>query len=111
MPVGHDERSEIEGMGWEDGFWRSGDREWVALGGGRYAVWLSMPWGVDVPALLVVSSLWGWRSRPESLDERWTAFAIGPAVLAIRLVGGLRVSSACLESAPVDSASTEALWV
>jgi hypothetical protein len=69
---------------------REVDREWRALGDGRYAVWVGMPWGVEVPALVLVTSRRGWARRAEARDPRWTPYGIGPAVVAVRLLGGLR---------------------
>lgn len=73
-------------ISWE----RLAARDWHALGGGRYAVWVGMPWGVEVPALVQVTSLWGWPRRPEARDPLWTAYTIGPAIVAVRLISGLR---------------------
>ncbi|GIW86143.1 MAG: hypothetical protein KatS3mg108_0467 [Isosphaeraceae bacterium] len=66
-----------------------GGRDRLAVGGGRYAVWVAMPWGVRVPGEMLVATRWGWSRRPEAHDPRWTAYGIGPAVVAVRLLGGL----------------------
>ncbi len=58
-------------------------------GPGRYRFTVQTPWGQKVPAELLVGTKAGWDRRPEASDPRWTAYPVGPAVLAIRLLGGL----------------------
>ncbi len=59
------------------------------VGPGRYAFTLMTPWGQAVPAEMLVASGRGWDRRSESRDGGWSAFAVGPAVVAIRLAEGL----------------------
>ncbi len=59
------------------------------IGSGRFAFSMNTPWGQRIPAELLVTTRRGWANRPESRDERWTAYAVGPAVMAIRLLDGL----------------------
>jgi hypothetical protein len=54
---------------------------------GRFATRVRAPWGSMVPAEMLVASRAGWADRPEARDPRWVAFAVGPAVVALRLVG------------------------
>lgn len=66
--------------------------EFRPLGPGRYACSLTTPWGQSVPAEVIVTTRRGWRQRPESRDGRWSAFPIGPAVIAIRVRGTIPAS-------------------
>lgn len=58
------------------------------VGPGRYAFSVKTPWGQAIPAELIVSTAAGWPERPEARDPRWSAYPVGPLVLAIRLIGG-----------------------
>jgi len=53
---------------------------------GRYGVTLMMPWGQEVPAEMIMATRDGWSRRPEAQDPRWSAYPLGPVVLAIRLL-------------------------
>ncbi len=57
------------------------------LGPGRFRVWLVAPWGQGLPAEMLVTTAKGWPDREEARDPRWTAFPVGPAVVAFRLLG------------------------
>lgn len=57
------------------------------VGPGRYGFVLRLPWGQEVPAELLVACRRGWGRRPEASDPQWSAFEVGPAMVAIRLVG------------------------
>jgi hypothetical protein len=57
------------------------------LGPGRFATRVRAPWGQEIEAEMMVATREGWADRPESADPRWSAFAAGPAVVAIRLIG------------------------
>lgn len=63
---------------------------WRLVGPNRYAVLVRMPWGTLEAAEVLVSTHVGWNLRRESRDPRWTAYLVGPAVLAIRFTGGLK---------------------
>jgi hypothetical protein len=67
---------------------RFDEQHWRPLGGGCYAVLVQMPWGELVPAQVMVVTREGWNRRLESGDDRWNAYPVGPAVVAIRLLGG-----------------------
>lgn len=58
-------------------------------GPGRYRFSIQTPWGQTLPAELLLSTRSGWPLRPEAADPCWTAYPVGPAILAIRLLGGL----------------------
>ena len=58
-------------------------------GPGRYRFTVHTPWGQKVPAEPLLARREGWDQRPEASDPRWTAYVVGPAVVAIRLLGGL----------------------
>ena len=68
--------------------------EFRQVGPGRFECVLTMPWGQTVPAEAIVTTRRGWVNRPEAMDERWSADPAGPAVIAIRLRGGLPALSA-----------------
>jgi hypothetical protein len=72
---------------------RYNEQCWRPLGDGCYAVLVKMPWGELVPAQVLVASREGWFRRPESGDVRWSAYPVGPAVVAIRLLGGFSPDS------------------
>jgi hypothetical protein len=59
------------------------------IGPGRYAFTLNTPWGQAIPAEVIVATVAGWSEHPEARDGRWTAYRLGPIVLALRLLGGL----------------------
>lgn len=61
------------------------DDELRPLGPGRYAFTMATPWGQEIPAELIMATPAGWRERPESRDPRWSAYEVGPIILAIRL--------------------------
>ena len=65
------------------------DPELRPIGPGRYRGRLRLPWGREVAAEVLVGTRQGWSRRPEAADGRWTAYEVGPAVVAIRLLGGL----------------------
>lgn len=67
----------------------AGDSEWRLVGPNRYEVRIELPWGVLELAEVLVSTHVGWPARREARDPRWVAYLVGPAVLAIRLKGGL----------------------
>lgn len=69
-----------------------GGRAWRRVGRGRYVTTVRMPWGVDEAAEIIVGTRGGWLDRTEARDPRWTAYPIGPAMLAIRLLGGSPVA-------------------
>ena len=59
-----------------------------SVGPGRYRVEVRLPWGREVPAEMLVGTWRGWSRRPEASDASWTAFEVGPAVVAVRLLEG-----------------------
>ena len=61
--------------------------DFQAIGPGRFEMAVRMPWGEDVPAEVLVTTARGWKDRPESRDGSWTAFRVGPAMVAVRLLG------------------------
>lgn len=61
------------------------DRDFRRVGPGRYAFTWQTPWGQDVPAEMIVTTARGWIERPEARNPRWSAYPVGPAVVAIRL--------------------------
>lgn len=63
--------------------------EFRQVGPGRYACLLMAPWGQEIPAEVIVTTSRGWFDRPEAGDERWLAYPVGPAIVAVRLRGGL----------------------
>ena len=76
---------------------RFDEQFWRPLGGGRYAVLIRMPWGELVPGQVIVASRPGWMRRPESDDPHWSAYPVGSAIVAVRLMGELpAVSGSCL---------------
>lgn len=85
---------------------RYDEQFWRPLGGGRYAVLVRMPWGELVPGQVLVTSREGWGRRPEASDASWSAYPIGPAVVAIRLLGGAASLRADEASTPVRRADS-----
>jgi hypothetical protein len=63
------------------------------LGPGRYATWVRGPWGQAIAAEMLVATREGWADRPEAGDPRWAAFAVGPTVVAFRLLGDLEAEA------------------
>lgn len=57
------------------------------IGPGRFRVTLTTPWGQAVPAEMLVATSHGWPDRDEAHDPRWSAFPVGPAVVALRFLG------------------------
>lgn len=57
------------------------------VGPGRFRVVLLAPWGQGLPAEMLVTTARGWGDREEAQDPRWSAFPVGPAVVAFRLLG------------------------
>jgi hypothetical protein len=57
------------------------------IGPGRFLVTLRTPWGQEVPAEMLLTTARGWPERDEAQDPRWSALAVGPAVVALRLLG------------------------
>jgi hypothetical protein len=57
------------------------------IGPGRFLVTLTTPWGQELPAELLLATAKGWPERDEAHDPRWAAFPLGPAVVALRLLG------------------------
>lgn len=66
-----------------------GQEELRPSGAGVYRFTIQTPWGQQIPAEMLLATRSGWARRPEASDPRWTAYPVGPAVLAIRLLGGL----------------------
>jgi hypothetical protein len=67
------------------------DRDFQHVGRNRYAFTLRTPWGQDVPAEVIVTTARGWAERPESRNPRWSAYPVGPAIVAIRLKRAMRL--------------------
>ncbi|MBX6315685.1 MAG: hypothetical protein IRY99_22635 [Isosphaeraceae bacterium] len=58
-----------------------------AIGPNRYATTVVTPWGQRVAAEVIITTRQGWGRWPEAEDARWAAYRVGPAVIAIRLLG------------------------
>lgn len=67
--------------------------DWISIGPNRYLVMARMPWGTTERAEVLVVAEHGWEARHESRDPRWSAFRVGPVVIAIRF-DATRVSAA-----------------
>jgi hypothetical protein len=77
---------------------------------GRFSFRWRTPWGQDVPAEILVSTRRGWPHRDEASDPRWAAFEVGPAIVAIRLMGesfAVASSSDCPELAVFEASLEE----
>lgn len=73
------------------------------IGPGRYAFTMTAPWGLEMPAELIIATVAGWPEREESRDPSWVLQHVGPVVLAIRLAG----SSTVWTPARPDSSAEE----
>jgi hypothetical protein len=61
------------------------DNELRRVGPGRFVFRWVTPWGQAVPAEMIVTTARGWSERAEARNPRWSAYPVGPAVVAIRL--------------------------
>jgi hypothetical protein len=61
------------------------------VGRNRYTFTWRAPWGQVVPAEVIVTTARGWAERPEARSPRWSAYPVGPAVVAIRLKRAMRL--------------------
>jgi hypothetical protein len=84
------------------------DNDFRRIGPRRYAFTWRTPWGQEVPAEMILTSAKGWSSRPEARNPRWVTYAVGPALVAIRLRRVARRSP--VDPAPGTSVVELARW-
>jgi hypothetical protein len=80
-------------------------KDFRQIGRNRYAFTWTAPWGQEVPAEMIVTTPRGWAERPEARNPRWSAYPVGPAVVAIRLKRSMRLRPAIRDAPVVVSSS------